>query len=168
MTEREFSLDLDPAVDVAPAPAERISVAELAADATGLRIIYHPAPFPDQSGQLQTPPTVDLGSDIDTALAWMRRRLSVRPGPPMYHFENSAIEVVADTAPVMPRVEQAAAVGADQDEAIEAWDAEQEDPLAALEDFEEQPTSGMEEPELPDEDDPLAGLEELGAGGRRN
>lgn len=174
MTEQESSFEETAPASVAPAPLAQLPVAELAASATGLRIVYHPAPFPDQRGQLQTPPTVDLGDDIDTALEWMRRRLSVRSGPPLYRFENSPIEIAADAAAVVPDVEQVAAAGSDSDEAIEAWDAEQEDPLAALDDFEEQLVSGSEQLvngeealDTSDQDDPLAGLEELGAGGRR-
>lgn len=41
------------------------------------RIVYHPAPGPGPDGQPQIVPPVHLGTDLDFALDWIRRRLGL-------------------------------------------------------------------------------------------
>lgn len=43
-----------------------------------LRVIYHPAPTPDlHNGGTLTPDPINLGSNLEFALGWIRRRIGL-------------------------------------------------------------------------------------------
>ena len=125
----------------------------LPSDPTEVRIIYHPAPFPGPDGMPRKPDPINLGGDLELAVAWMRRRLSLYEAPPLTRFIAEIIDVEAPAPMSEPELAEASERAA---AAVEAYDAERADrALAEL-------AAELDEPEMYDEDDqPAEDLDDL-------
>ena len=66
-----------------------------------VRIIYHAAPGPASDGSIVEVPPVDLGTDSEFALAWIRRRLGL-VGVPDENLLRFKSEIVPLPEPIDP------------------------------------------------------------------